>query len=142
MKKLICLIIAVIMLTALAACDVKKAAAAETPSAEIPPIEAPPEGISENFLTFSGQISRWDIAPFIAEFGIDEAVVRQSAPFSLAEDYNRQSLKLDELFADVASGNFKADEDYILSAAPDIAADAEPEMALPVEVVQDTPLAP
>lgn len=101
-----------------------------------------PEGISENFLTFSGQISRWDIAPFIAEFGIDEAVVRQSLPFSLAEDYNRQSLKIDELFADVASGNFKADEDYILSAAPDIAADAEPEMAIPVEVIQDIPLAP
>jgi hypothetical protein len=52
MKKLICLIIAVIMLTALAACGAKEAAVpaaealpAEAPPAESPPAETPPEAL-------------------------------------------------------------------------------------------------
>jgi|LSQX01.2.fsa_nt_gb hypothetical protein len=85
-----------------------------------------PEGISEEFLVFDGQPSRWDIAPFIAEFGIEKAEVEKLTALFSSNIDTGQSLKIDELFADVASGNFKADEDYILSVVPDMPAEIDP----------------
>lgn len=73
-----------------------------------------PEGISEEFMRFSGQISRWNISEFINEFDLNEETVRSlEARFSGNADTG-YTLEYTKLYNDIHSGIFNSDSEYLI----------------------------